>query len=289
MIKVVDEIITAAAHQPVTIKREMDNTFTFESYGVVIRLESNSPELLAEAKAATEKALLGRLRLLDATLKAEQVFSFYRTDETVLLYRNGEEISSGNYGKPLFFWFDGLIRIAVGEFAKEHVFVHAGVVGWKGKAIVIPGRSFQGKTTLVVELVKAGADYYSDEYAIFDEKGLVHSFPRDVSIRTRTGNIREDQVSIESFGGVIGSKPLPVGAVLITEFADDAVWEPQILTPGEGLMEIIPHTLPLNVSPERSLRVLKKATAGAIIGKTVRGEADKYAKVVLDFVDSTTL
>jgi hypothetical protein len=285
--KMLDEVETV--HRKLARGREMGDSFTFKSYGVIVRLESNSAELLADARAAAEKALLGRMKSLDATAEAEQVFSFHRTDETVLLYRNGKEISSGNHGKPLFFWFDGLIRIAVGEFAKEHVFVHAGVVGWKGKAIIIPGRSFQGKTTLVVELVKAGAHYYSDEYAIFDENGLVHSFPRDVSIRTRVGNIREDQISIESVGGTVGSDPLPVGAVLITEYAEDAVWDPQILTPGEGVMQIIPHTLPLNVSPERSLRVLKRATSDAIIVKSIRGEADKYAKVVLDFVDSTTV
>src|SRR4051794_33193161 len=33
--------------------------------------------------------------------------------------------------------------------ARKRVFVHAGVVGWKGRAVLIPGRSFCGKTTLV--------------------------------------------------------------------------------------------------------------------------------------------
>lgn len=31
----------------------------------------------------------------------------------------------------------------------EKVFVHAGVVGWKDQAILIPGRTHSGKTTLV--------------------------------------------------------------------------------------------------------------------------------------------
>ena len=60
---------------------------------------------------------------------------------------------------------------------RERVFVHAGVVGWKGHAIVIPGRSRSGKTTLVAELVKAGAEYYSDEFAVLDAEGRVHPFP----------------------------------------------------------------------------------------------------------------
>ena len=44
------------------------------------------------------------------------------------------------------------------------------IVTWgRGRAIVIPGRTFSGKSTLVAELVRAGATYYSDEYAVEDE------------------------------------------------------------------------------------------------------------------------
>jgi len=41
--------------------------------------------------------------------------------------------------------------------AQDCLFVHAGVVGWQERAIVIPGRSFSGKTTLVKALVEAKA------------------------------------------------------------------------------------------------------------------------------------
>src|SRR4051794_10841773 len=34
------------------------------------------------------------------------------------------------------------IQIHVAEHARNRVFLHAGVVGWKGKALVLPGRSF---------------------------------------------------------------------------------------------------------------------------------------------------
>ena len=61
--------------------------------------------------------------------------------------------------------------------AQDCLFVHAGVVGWQGKAILIPGRSFSGKTTLVKALIEAGATYYSDEFAILDRQGLVHPYP----------------------------------------------------------------------------------------------------------------
>src|ERR1051326_6942658 len=66
------------------------------------------------------------------------------------------------------------LQLHVAEMARRCLFVHAGVVGWGGRALVIPGRSFSGKSTLVAALVRAGATYYSDEYAVFDAQGRVH-------------------------------------------------------------------------------------------------------------------
>ena len=48
------------------------------------------------------------------------------------------------------------LHLYVAEKARRKVFVHAGVVGWRGSAIVIPGRTLSGKSTLVKALVEAG-------------------------------------------------------------------------------------------------------------------------------------
>ncbi len=67
------------------------------------------------------------------------------------------------------------LKLYVAEHARGQVFIHAGVVEWKGKAIVIPGRSHAGKTTLVAELLRAGATYYSDEFAVLESDGRVRT------------------------------------------------------------------------------------------------------------------
>ena len=90
--------------------------------------------------------------------------------------------------------------------APNHVFVHAGVVGVEDRAIVLPGRSFAGKTTLVAALVKAGAEYWSDEYAVLDADGLVHPYPKPLSVRIN--DTREtDEQPVESLGGRAGEGP----------------------------------------------------------------------------------
>src|SRR5688572_23974646 len=45
------------------------------------------------------------------------------------------------------------LHFRVALSARRRLFVHAGVVGWRGRAIVIPGRSGSGKTSLVAALV----------------------------------------------------------------------------------------------------------------------------------------
>ena len=135
-----------------SIGRVFENTFCFESYGVKVRLESNKSETLAQAKATARRALLGRLDSIDCQL-ADHSFGF-RVDKkgVCYLFQDGQKMVHGLPDQRFFRFFDSLVRILVGEFAPEHVFIHAGVVGWKGKAILFPADSFKGKTTLVAEL-----------------------------------------------------------------------------------------------------------------------------------------
>jgi len=50
--------------------------------------------------------------------------------------------------------FESDLQLFVAETAPRRVFVHAGVVALRGRAILIPGRSFSGKTSLGGALVK---------------------------------------------------------------------------------------------------------------------------------------
>ena len=79
--------------------------------------------------------------------------------------------------------FESHVQLTVAEYAPRRIFVHAGVVGWKDRAILIPGLSHSGKTTLVDQLIRAGATYYSDEYAVLDARGRVHPYPRALGMR----------------------------------------------------------------------------------------------------------
>lgn len=177
--------------------------------------------------------------------------------------------------------FESDIEIYVGILARRRIFVHAGVVEWKGQAIVIPGRSMSGKSTLTAELVRAGATYYSDEYAVLDEHGRVHPYPRLLGLRS-PGADEQTKVRAEELGGRVGSKPLPVGMVVVSQYHEGARWRPRKLSPGQGALEVLANTVPARTRPEESLTSIQQAVTKASIFKGRRGDAKETAHLILE-------
>lgn len=176
--------------------------------------------------------------------------------------------------------FESHLQLTVAEYAPRRIFVHAGVVGFKGRAIVIPGMSFSGKSTLVAALLRVGATYYSDEYAVIDERGRVHPYARDLRIRTAESTGVE-RLRPEQFGAGTGSKPLQVGLVVSTNFKDGARWRPRELTKGKAVLELLANTVSARSQPEMALSFLPKALESARILKGVRGEASEIVESIL--------
>jgi hypothetical protein len=171
-------------------------------------------------------------------------------------------------------------QLTVATLAKDLVFVHAGVVGWRNKAIVMPGRSFSGKSTLVLALVEAGADYYSDEYAIFDSEGRVHPYWRFPKLRGASSH--KDASCLP--GGVLSGpppSPLPLGWVLISRYEAESSWQLRRLSCGETLLGLLDNTVPLRHRPEHSVKTLTKAVANAEGFEGPRGEAANFARQTL--------
>ena len=201
-------------------------------------------------------------------------------------YLNGKEVASNRTRADVLRGFETQLRLTVAEYAPERVFVHAGVVSWRDTAIVIPARSFQGKTSLVAELVRRGAVYYSDEYAIFDAEGCVHPFPKTLSIRGEIDEFTQKEYPVEAFGGKAGEKKIPVGLILLTRFDPTAEWNPEVLSAGQGILEILEHVVPIRYNPKFSIKVLNRVANRAIIAKTLRGDVSKSVDSILDFFES---
>jgi hypothetical protein len=177
------------------------------------------------------------------------------------------------------------LRLNVAAAATRRVFVHAGVVAHRGRAIVLPGRSGAGKSTLVAALVRAGATYYSDEFAVLDGRGRVYPFAKPLSLRDAAGGGARS-VTAEELGSASGTRPLRADLVVLTSYRPSGRWRPTRLTPGGALMSLLPHTVPVRRRPEASLRALTAMVEPAIVLKSPRGEADGLASLLLERVDA---
>lgn len=173
------------------------------------------------------------------------------------------------------------LELYIADRAPRRTFVHAGVVGWNGQAIVIPGDSFSGKSSLVKALVKAGASYYSDEFAVLDERGRVHPYPISLTIRPARDGGPPVKYRAEELGGVAGVCPLPVGLVLITRYVGGTRFRPRPLSAGRAVLELLAHTLPARRRPGRVLDILSRVVSHALVLRGTRGEAEEAARQIL--------
>jgi hypothetical protein len=179
------------------------------------------------------------------------------------------------------------LRQALAARAPRRTFVHAGVVGWRGSAIVVPGRSRSGKTSLVAELVRAGASYLSDEFAVLDRRGRVHPFAKPLSVRGPGGcDVHVSRPSAEELGGVSGTEPLPVRLVVLATHRDGAAWRPHTLSSGEAVLELLAHTVPARLRPAEALADLERAVSRATVIKGERGEARELAPLLLEMAEA---
>lgn len=198
-----------------------------------------------------------------------------------VLYEDIERLARARDAEQVLDAFESALRLYVAEMARRRVFVHAGAVGWRGRAIVLPGRSRAGKTTLVAELVRAGAEYYSDEFAVLDERGRVHPFPKPLAVRDDESATQRN-VEVEELGGVKGVRPLPVGLVVVSRFREGARWRPRALSAGLGALELLDNTVSARREPERVLAALERVVGSATVLKGARGEARDVAQAILE-------
>lgn len=172
-----------------------------------------------------------------------------------------------------------LLEFRIATNARSLLFVHAGVVEWSGHAILIPGRSLSGKTTLVTALLRAGAKYYSDEFAVLDAAGRVHPWARRLRIRSPGRPPRH--YPVEAFGERARQTSLPVGLIVVTFHRAGARWRPRPLSPGQALLALMRNTHGARQRPDQTIKILGRAVRRAPAFAGRRGEAAELAATLL--------
>jgi hypothetical protein len=198
-----------------------------------------------------------------------------------LLYADSSRVARSMELGPVIERLESDLQLFVAVASPSRLFVHAGVVGWRSGAILLPGRSFSGKSTLVAALVRAGARYYSDEFAVLDARGRVHPYPRPLSIRKNLEDPAR-RCLVEELGGRVGSRPLPVRLVVLSEYKAGSRWRSRSLSPAQAVLALLGNTVSARLQPEFALTTLRHAVSEAIVIKGARGEAEQAVESILD-------
>jgi hypothetical protein len=248
------------------------------AYGVTLEIVVEDPAMLAEVEAILPPGAT------PGDPDAVQARFLLAADGTVVV--DGEPGDRPRAPAEGAARLDSAIRLRLGRLATDYVFVHAGVVAHRDRAIVLPGRTLTGKTTLVAALVAAGAEYGSDEFAVLSADGLVHPYPKPLSLRRgprwSAGSRVQDDVAVESLGGRAVSRPLPLGLVVVTRYKWHATWAPVRRTPAAGAMALFENAVPARERPAQSLAVVTRATESALVLEGPRGEAAQVAESLLE-------
>jgi hypothetical protein len=259
---------------------------SFTSYGVRVGVRVNSPEALGLVRdylpPGWKQSSAPRVERLYSLVVGGPARPGVRRFN--LLYGNVTRLARTVNLDEALEKFESDLHLYVAEMARRRVFVHAGVVGWKGRALLLPGRSYSGKTTLVAELVRAGATFYSDEYAVLDGQGRVHPYARPLQIREDASG-RQKKYPVEKLGGRAGGRPLPVKLVVVSSYRPGAKWRPRELSAGRGVLEMLAQTVSARRRPGGAFDALERVAKGALILKGARGEAAETADALLKYLD----
>jgi hypothetical protein len=171
---------------------------------------------------------------------------------------------------------------AVVHNLKRHQAVHAGAVLIQGRALLIPGLTHAGKSSLVAELLRSGAGCFSDEYALIANDGLVHPYPRPLLLRN--GSPRQALVLPEELGSIYALHPAPVGWIVAVNYEPEGEFVIHSLPQSEAVMLLLRNT-PHEMSQSPGLvDCFVRAAANAICYQGSRGDAKSAAAHILDLV-----
>lgn len=98
------------------------------------------------------------------------------------------------------------LQMALGQ--RRYLLLHASAVERDGRALLMTGVSGAGKSTLAALLSRRGWRLMGDEFALLDpETGLIHAFPRLVSLKNAAIGVVERALPEARFGPLLAGTP----------------------------------------------------------------------------------
>jgi hypothetical protein len=174
-------------------------------------------------------------------------------------------------------------ELHVAENSPGLVFIHAGAVAFDGAAILLPGRSFSGKSSLTHALVRAGGTYYSDEFALLQPNGDVLPYPRALALRGSDGSFAR-RIPIDALPSV-GSGPARVALVAALRYDAELGWAVDEPGAAAGVLALIDNAVAAQSRPAEVLAASAAAMANGRFKRGSRGAADGAARQLIELLE----
>ncbi len=144
------------------------------------------------------------------------------------------------------------------------VWLHAGAVAWRGRAVLVSGRSGRGKSTVVTALGRLGWHFFSDDVTPWDpQAGMVWPFPQTPMFRVNPGrevpaeNVAELGKVVADLGPAgLGRAPLPVSALIFPQYSPAQAAGLLPCSGGAAALELLQNCLNFSVSREQTFHHL---------------------------------
>ena len=260
----------------------------FQAFGLRIGLRVNDPLILEsllsrvpECWTRLESAVVDRMYSVVIPIAPHRSLRYFG-----VLYGDQTRLIRTERLEDLLDFFESDLDLHIAANSHDRLFIHAGAVRWKYHTVLVAGRSQTGKTTLVREFLKSGAAYYSDDFATIDHSGYLHSYPRDLSVRTQDNAC--EKLRPEEFGAV-RAEPALISMVLLTEYAEDARWKPLPISRGQGTLRLLENTPSARKQPGFALDVLRNALTKAEFHHGYRGDKGETVQLIFSYLDRRSL
>jgi len=246
------------------------------AFDCTIRAATSSPQ----AFAVLSRYIFPPLpRITGAVVQPDILICLDEIGEEFQLLVNGEVMASA--GRPeslaahvVHFLDEAVVKRLTGLCA-----VHSGAVQWNGRALLLPGATHSGKSSLVAELLRRGATCFSDEFALIDTEGRVHPYPRPLLLRD--GGPRQFPLLPEELNASFADAPAPIGWILALEYQSAESWNIAPVPQGFALMTLLRNTPHPLAEVPGMMQAFQRAVAGAACFAGRRHDAVQAADRIL--------
>ncbi len=262
-----------------------DIKLSLNSYGVKVGLKINSAFFyensdkiippfvkIEEYKEETDCLTL-------SIVKHPQKSTLYFKDELILTIKefNDETLDA----------IRDKIHFAIASVSAPHKYhFHAGAVSYKGVGIILPAGSFSGKTTLSKEFISRGATYYSDDFAIVDNKNYLYPSKNPLAIRLPdSSRVYKTADQLNSSNGI---EKVEIKIILFTKYSNEGKWNPRKISQAQSIWELCQNFYIqsfLAINPAETLDFLRKFTNDLKMFQSERNEASEVVEWTFGYID----